>query len=277
MPSDRVPVVAQGALHRAPLTTRKDAFIIMSTFPVRFTVCTYNIWTSTRWPERRQALQRFAQHTLPDILCLQELIADSRAALDEVLFATHQRVDDPFEGWTREGNLYWNTNLFEIVEHGAEQIGIWEEFRRMFWARLRVKDGSNRTILVATAHFTWSGNPIELETTNNVRVPQSRAAVEALNRLQQPDEPQLFMGDLNDAGRPIAILREGGFTDCFNGMGRYSVATYPATPTANGPQQTIDWLMHRGALRPMSAGVIDFYDGDLAPSDHKPVLATYGF
>jgi hypothetical protein len=29
------------------------------TFPVRFTVCTYNIWTHTRWPERRPALQRF--------------------------------------------------------------------------------------------------------------------------------------------------------------------------------------------------------------------------
>ncbi len=39
----------------------------------------------------------------------------------------------------------------------------------------------------------------------------------------------------------------------------------------------MDWLMHRGAIRPLNAEVIDFYADDLAPSDHKPVLATYTF
>jgi endonuclease/exonuclease/phosphatase (EEP) superfamily protein YafD len=245
------------------------------TFPVRFTVCSYNIWTTTRWPERKQALQRFTQQALPDLYCLQELQADSRQALDEVLAATHERVEDPFEGWTREGNLYWNTQMFERVEHGAEQIGIWEEFRRLFWARLRLKDGSGRTVFVSTAHFTWGGNPIELETERNVRVAQARQAVDALNRLQQPGEPQLFMGDLNDAGRPIQVLREGGFSDCFMPLGQMPVHTWPAMPTAKGPQQTIDWIMFRGAVRPMAAYIVDYYDGDLAPSDHKPVLATF--
>lgn len=243
--------------------------------PIRFTVCTYNIWTHTRWPERRPALQSFARHHLPDILCLQEVQAESRAALDEVLSVTHARVEDPFEGWTCEGNIYWNTALFEGVEYGAEDVGILEPYRRMFWVRLRLKDGSGRTILVATAHWTWAGHPVSIESEKNIRIPQARATMAALARLAQPDEPQLFMGDLNDNTLPIAIVEAEGYQNCFAGLGRSPDFTHPAAPTAKGWPVTIDWIFHKGALRPMTAEVVDFFEGDMAPSDHKPVLATY--
>lgn len=242
--------------------------------PARFTVCTYNIWTWTRWPERKDALQAFVRHHMPDILCLQELQSDSRAALDEVLGATHSRVDDPFEGWTCEGNLYWRNEFFELLEHGAEQVGILEPYRRMFWARLRVLDGSDRTILVSTAHLTWHGHPEALASEKYVRMGQARAVVEALNRLQRENEPQLFMGDLNDQTEVIRILHEGGLVNCFAAMGRMNGVTWPANPNIGGPC-SIDWIVQRGPIRPMTAGVIDYFLGDLAPSDHKPVIATY--
>lgn len=249
----------------------------MAALPIRFTVCTYNIWTHTRWPERRAALQAFVRMHMPDILCLQEVQPDSRAALDEVLAATHARVDDPFEGWTQEGNLYWNRDLFEMVEYGVEDINICEPLRRMFWAQLRLNDGSGRTLFVSTAHLTYDGHTEIVSSEKMLRMGQARAAVAALDRLRHPDEPQLFMGDMNDQFHVIRILGEAGFVDCFRAMGRLPRFTHPAAPTAVGMPCTIDWLMQRGSLRAMNAEVPDFYDGDLAPSDHKPVLATYGW
>ena len=247
----------------------------MPQFPTRFTVCTYNIWTSTRWPERRTALQSFMVTQLPDIVCLQELQNDSKQALDEVLLPTHQRVEDTFAGWTHEGNIYWNKSLFELVDYGAEQIGILEQHRRLFWVRLRVNDDSGRIIFVSTAHYTWHGHAEALATEKNVRIPQARATIDALNRFAHPDEPQLFMGDLNDTTEPIRVLYEGGLVDCFKALGRQARHTWPALPTSHGPQQTIDWMLHRGAVRPLTAEVVDYYVGDLAASDHKPIIATY--
>jgi len=246
----------------------------MSPFDLRFTICTYNIWTTTRWPERRQALQSFIQHHRPDILCLQEVQQDSRHALDEILQATHERVDDAFEGWMCEGNIYWNSRYFTLVEYGAEQIGILEQFRRLFWVRLQLNDDSGTTLLVATAHYTWHGHPEAVANEKYVRMPQARATVEVLNRLAKPDEPQFFMGDLNDQAEAVRILLNGGWTDCFSALGRKPNTTWPAHPS-QGPACTLDWLMHRGSVRPMTAEVVDYYDGDMAPSDHKPVLATY--
>ncbi len=75
----------------------------MTDTPLRFTVMTYNIWATTRWPDREQPLRRLLELHQPDILCLQELRPATRAVIDEAL-PGHGRVDDPFEGWIREGN-----------------------------------------------------------------------------------------------------------------------------------------------------------------------------
>ncbi len=245
-------------------------------WPVRYTVCTYNIWTTTRWPERRTALQKFVQHQMPDILCLQELQADSKLALDEVLLPTHQRVEDAFEGWTQEGNLYWHKDLFELVEYGAENIEILEPLRRMFWARLRLNDGTNRTLFVSTAHFTYNGHPEAVASEKYIQIGQARATVEALKRLSCADEPQLFMGDLNDSDLAVRLLKKsGGLVDCFEALGQRPHETYPAYPTASSPSETLDWMLHRGAIYPMTATIIDYFHDELSPSDHKPIIVTY--
>lgn len=243
--------------------------------PLRFVATTYNLWASNRWPEREQPLRAFVRAMRPDILCLQELRAETRALLDEELPA-HRRVDDPFEGWLREGNIYWSTALFEWVEHGAEPIGMLEAARRLFWARLRVK-GGDRTLLVSTAHYTWQGNKREREEGFSPRLEQATRTLEALGRLAPESEPVLFMGDLNDAINPIRRLREGGLRDSFTCSGLYPLPTHPARPTAAGSPQVLDWQFHRGPLRVLNTAVVDFYSGDLAPSDHKPVTVTYGW
>ena len=75
--------------------------------PTRLSIVTYNIWNTMRWDVREPALRQFVELFNPDILCLQELRAETQACLDEAM-PTHTRVHDDFPGWTCEG-----TNLLE--------------------------------------------------------------------------------------------------------------------------------------------------------------------
>lgn len=247
-------------------------------FGIRFTVATYNLWATARWPEREAALRAFAGAIQPDILAVQELRPQTQAVLDEAL-ADHARVDDSFAGWTQEGNVYWRADLFEKIAHGAEDVGIKEPLRRLFWVRLRPKGldrapgGLPETLLFSTAHFTWPGHPDEVGTGVNPRPEQARRAVAALERLAAPGEPVFIVGDFNEETHVARVLRDAGYRDSFRG--RPPVPTHPAIPTARGTPQVIDWQFYRGPVRSMVSEVVEFYHGDLAPSDHKAVLAAY--
>lgn len=102
-------------------------------FPVRMSIVTYNLWGTKRWEERSPALRRFCTTYLPDVMGVQELSVESGALIDEAL-PDHSRVEDDFSGWTTEGNIWWHNGLFELVTHGAEDIGIEApDDRRLFW------------------------------------------------------------------------------------------------------------------------------------------------
>jgi exonuclease III len=193
-------------------------------------------------------LRRFLNLHEPDILCVQELRPETHAVIDAVL-ENHQHVDDAFEGWQRESNVYWNRDLFDLEEFGAEDIGMFEKARRLFWTRLRPKDGGE-TLFISTAHYTWAGNAQEKDGGVSPRYAQAQKTIEALNALVPEGGALIFMGDLNDD-------------------------RHPAIPTAKGTPQVIDWMLHRGPIRPMTTEVVDFYVDDIAPSDHKPVITTY--
>lgn len=243
-------------------------------FPVRFVVATYNIWATVKWPEREPALRAFLQHMQPDILCVQELRPATLQVISEEL-PDHRHVDDPFPGWQKEGNIFWSTKLFTQVEYGAEDIGMVESARRLFWTRLRVV-GSDRTIVVATAHYTWPGHKQEVEQGMNLRVQQARRTVVVLGKLAPAEEPVLFMGDLNESGNAISVLRAGGWRDSFTSRGVNPHATHPAYMEGPFPPQALDWQLCRGPIRPMVSEVVDYYKDNIAPSDHKPLLVTYG-
>jgi endonuclease/exonuclease/phosphatase family metal-dependent hydrolase len=243
--------------------------------PIRFVACTYNLWKDHRWPEREQPLRQFMLLHQPDILCVQELCPPSRDLLDRVL-TTHQRVDDPFEGWTTEGNIYWNQVLFKLVQYGAEELGMLERRRRLFWVQLQPRFADTPTLWITTAHYTWPGNSQERQDQINIRTTQAHNTVKALDQLTARSAPLLFMGDLNDYYSPLKVLREeAGLMDCFTALGRIPQITRPTFPTDAHTPAVIDWMLHRGPLQPMSCEVVDFFVGDVAPSDHKPLLTTY--
>jgi hypothetical protein len=62
-------------------------------------------------------------------------------------------------GWGCEGNIYWNTKLFTLVESGLEDVhqrkGIEaSKHRRLFWAKLKF-NATGQIIVASTAHLTY--------------------------------------------------------------------------------------------------------------------------
>jgi exonuclease III len=249
-------------------------------FPTRLSFLTYNLWNVQRWPQREQVLRSFFRRFRPDIFCLQELRIETRDALDEAMTG-YRRVEDAFPGWMRESSIYWNSSLLEEVQHGAEEIGIeTDAYRRLFWARLKVRD-TGRTLFVSTAHYTYQEHPDEMRTGRSPRADQARRTVQALNGLSRDGEPVFFLADLNDPVLPVRILHEAGYQNCFSRLGLLPPPTWPALPTARvSPwemitNQTIDWIVSNDKSRPIAAGVPQYFQEDISPSDHWPVQALY--
>jgi endonuclease/exonuclease/phosphatase family metal-dependent hydrolase len=250
---------------------------MQKSFRARLSIVTYNIWNTQRWDAREPALRQFVATIDPDILCLQELRQETRDCLDDAM-PQHARVQDEFPGWCCQSNIYWRRELFTEVEHGTQDIGILEKHRRLFWVRLRLA-GSDRTVFVSTAHLTYQGNTDERETGHSPRVEQTRRIIQALRGLIGRDEPGIFTGDLNDPYLPMRMLLEAGYANCFAGLGILPDPTHPCIPTVNtAPRlapQAIDWIVANERARSIAALVPRFYHGDVAPSDHWPVLAVY--
>jgi len=247
--------------------------------PPRLSIVTYNIWMTERWPARAPALERFLKLFTPDLLCLQELHQTTQEFLDKLL-ADYDRVHDPLPGWTSEGNIYWKKGLFERVEHGAEEVGHIEPERRLFWARLTLKQ-TGKTLFVSTAHLTSPRRKEEAETGASPRVGQLKRIGQELTRLVRAGEPAFFMGDMNDARQPQGILGKAGFATCFAALGLQSPPTFQCYPTANiepGAQtitEAIDLIAANRHARAIAASVPQLFHGDIAPSDHWPVHAVY--
>ena len=248
-------------------------------FPTRLSIMTCNIWLTERWPARAPALERLLTLFTPDVLCVQELQPPTQQFLDSLL-KDHERVHDPFAGWTNESNIYWSKALFDRIAHGAEEVGHAEPERRMFWARLEVKH-LRSAILVATAHLTSPKHGEEPETGLSPRVRQLKRIAGGLTRLAREGEPAFFMGDMNDAWHPQRILGQAGFVSCFAALGMQSPPTFQCYPTA-GIQpgahtitEAIDLIVANQHARPIAASVPQVYAADTAPSDHWPVQAIY--
>lgn len=247
--------------------------------PSRLSFVTYNLWLTERWPARAPALERFLALFDPDVLCVQELQRPTQEFIDGALRG-HDRVSDPFSGWTNESNIYWRKSVFERIAHGAEEVGHLETERRLFWVRLQLKS-MPRTILVATAHLTPPRRGEEPETGVSPRVPQLKRIAADLTRLVREGEPAFFMGDMNDAWHPQHALKQAGFLSCFAALGLQSPPTFQCYPTANvGPEmqtitEAIDMVFANRHARAVAAAVPQCYAGDIAPSDHWPVQAIY--
>ena len=257
----------------------------------RISVMTFNMWKVDgypgNWPDRQVPILECLTTFTPDILCVQELHPLLHETVLQAL-PSHTYVKDTFVGWQTEGNIYWNSNLFEMVEYGAIDIGMMEPLRRLFWVLLKLKifeADTAQQILVSTAHYTWEGHEQECTSDVNLRKQQARRTVAALKDLQlkfnDPYLAVLFMGDLNENFHPRRILREAGFNDCFYALRLPAVPTQPQRPSIAGEDaladSTLDWIVQNKYARPILANVLRnlICTGGFSVSYHCPVMCIY--
>jgi endonuclease/exonuclease/phosphatase family metal-dependent hydrolase len=243
--------------------------------PNRISMVTYNLWNTERWPDREGALRKFLIDFRPDILCLQELRNETKQCISGIL-ATHDCVKDEAPGWTCESNIFWNKDYFTEMEHGLEKLKMSEQNRGFFWVRLKFND-SDKSIFVATSHFTYQGHPDERESGLSPRNRQARESIDCLRKLVHDAEPAFFMGDLNDPVMPRFLFPEAGFESCFRKLNVLCPPTFPAIPTTDaiGGNQAIDWVFANENATPISASVPQSYTEGISPSDHWPIHAMY--
>jgi endonuclease/exonuclease/phosphatase family metal-dependent hydrolase len=257
----------------------------MLTGSFTFVAMTYNLWGDTHLEQREPAIRDLFGTRPPDLLATQELRPRSRDVLDEAL-PGHARVHDDFPGWATQSNLWWRRELFDLVEFGAHDVGILAEHARLFWVRLRPRSGGAPPLVFSTAHLTWPGHPQERQDGRNRRTGQAERVVAALNEIAG-DGACLFTVDINDIGQPLWVLGNAGFIDSFSALGRTSPVTHPVSPmpftTTRGtrlsplesPSKAIDWIFSRGPIVTRASEVVEFFSSGSAPSDHKPVVATF--
>ena len=249
-------------------------------FPVRFSIVTYNLWGTERWPDRADALGLFLDLYAPDVFCVQELTRETRDFVDERL-VNHDRVDDDtLAGWLTESNIWWRQDLFGLVEHGAETFGCTEyPDRRLFWVRLRPCDRSS-SVVISTVHLTDFATAHEFETGNSPRVEEARQLVQALTRVVAEDEPALVVGDFNDSCGALAPLGLAGYFSCFGALHQIPPTTLPASYDRFGGGSfatafVLDWVLANVHARAIAAASPHVHAGDISPSDHWPVHAVY--
>lgn len=243
--------------------------------PNRISFVSYNLWNTQRWPERRPALEKFLTLYKPDILCLQELRPETMLVIDETL-ETHERVIDDSSRWSYQSNIYWHSDYFDKVAHGLESLQVLDNRPAFFWVRLKLK-GSEQTLFVSTAHFTWQGDPKEKETGLTSRNKQAKLTVAYLKNLVLTGEPAFFLGDLNDPVIPQLFFPDAGFHSCFQALNQLCPPTFPSLPTTSdvSENQAIDWILANDYSRPIIAAVPHLYANGISPSDHWPVYAIY--
>jgi exonuclease III len=253
----------------------------------RFTIMTFNVW-NTEWLDKREAsmiglLDNFAT----DIIMLQEVRPKILEIFDKAIGGTHKRVTEGKEnGWTTEGNIYFNESMFSLVDFGAEDIGLKEKDRRLFWVRLQSKI-SGKNIWVGDSHFTWEGAEEEVRTGMSPRIGFSNQIAKILSRLHNDStlSAVIFGGDLNDRFHPRHVLRkECGFIDTVSSLGLTMRSTWP-TPSwrfnedpYGGPTNPCDWIfVHPQRLKVLSSCLVDYAKiYDWQSEDEKTMVLNLG-
>lgn len=244
---------------------------------MRFTVMTQNLWNTIRWDERKECVRSFFRLYKPDILCLQEVRPELLSWIDDSL-PSYRRVKDEFIGWTNEGSIYYNGELFTEVEHGEVFLDMPEPDRRLFWVRLKTNDC--RTLFVSTVHLTWQGNADEVATGKTYRHHEAHIVAESLLELVRKGEGAVLCGDFNDPLHPVeTVKRITGMQEVFQILGQMAPVTFPCVPPSDEINlvESIDKMMINENLRVLMATSPQYRLGWSASSDHWSVESLFEY
>lgn len=247
---------------------------------------TYNVWGNHYWPQRSEPLVKNLLRILPDVLVLQEVTPEILMLIDQSLM-NYDRIKEKHISWSTESNIYWNTNIFSLIDHGFSSMNLDSHPNRgLFWVRLASIDNPDIAIFVSTTHLPWVGSPFELETGLNQRISTTQKICNILMDLciSNPNNSFILAGDFNEDYHPLRILQERiEFVDVYELLDMTAPITHPVRPSdpkeERLPNRTLDWITCR--LRPGSRVMGAFVKasrGEFPPaSDHMPVIALFEF
>lgn len=108
----------EAACTQCSLSHTSGPYLRMSSFPVRISVTTFNVWGENHWPARAVSLAQTLLTIRSDVYLLQEVTPAIIKNLDENLKIYKRISDDRREGWMNESNIYWNDELLSLVDYG---------------------------------------------------------------------------------------------------------------------------------------------------------------
>ncbi len=236
-----------------------------------------------RWKERRPLVEARLRALAPDVIGLQEvnrsidqdrdLAASAGPEFDYRVFRASDTIRDRYP-------RHWD-GVVLLVRRAAGEV-LFHEIRRLTHLRvvqalgLRRPDGT--TLTVANTHLHHPDGPPG----HVARLRQARTILAFLEGLP-PTDATVLGGDLN--GTPdepsLGSLFQADFRSATREAGLGDPGTFPSglvAPTIyRGPAFCIDYLLVRGPVRVLSAGLAfdqpAFDDPGLYPSDHLGLVA----
>lgn len=256
--------------------------------PVTLRVMTFNIRTAEgrdgddSWPFRKQLVAETIGRHDPDVVGLQEVLAEQTAFLEgELPQYRWLGVDRGLNGGlglSEAVPIFYRHAALAPIESGTFWLGNppngdqrrGRGSRIVTWARFHHLE-SGREVYVYNTHFTLREGQTQLE---------SAARINAQLAALAPSSPVVVMGDFNapaGSSETWRVATSQGLVDAWDmALERQGP---PITSNGFGPppewgEGRIDWILVRGPIVvPTVATIVHSVDGRY-PSDHYPVLAT---
>ncbi len=252
------------------------------TNPEAIRVVTWNIhcgqesgpfWKRFDWAGRKTPLRIAIDQAAPDILCVQEAVAEQVAFLEQAL-PSHQRVGVGRDDGDKGGEycaIYCRRDRFEMLGSGtfwleeptdrAVATSPFNPRRICTWARLRDLQ-SGRLVRVYNTH---------LYLTEGARQTAARVILAQI-AAGDPTDAVILTGDFNTTpGAPTwNLFTAAGLTDSAKLAGQRTGA--PTYHFYGIPLRCIDGVLVRGPWQVRAHRVLDVKPENVFPSDHFGIL-----
>lgn len=147
--------------------------------------------------------------------------------------------------------------------------------RKSLWPRqctIGMFKNKNRRLICVNTHFDFE---------KSVQIESAGMIVEMLSKLP-PDVPVILMGDFNATPSSACYLfltekNQGEIKPYFKNAFQkpYPATHHGFTGSRNGDH--IDWILYRGVIVPKTSNVLMSPVGEVYPSDHFPICATFAW
>jgi len=259
----------------------EDAIIHALTFNIRYGSARDE---GHAWDSRKDAVVEVIRETKADFVGLQESLSFQNDFLRAELGSTYVLVGEGREGGNRGeyATLLYDSSKYTLVRAGRfwlsdtpEAAGSksWSSLPRIVnWIEVLSNATSSRYLILNT-HFSHESE--------EARDRSARLIRDRLPAMANDEETVvILMGDFNapPGSPPHRTLTDPavGFLDAQVQSGSAERRTFNGfRETLETDGRPIDWILYRGPIEVTSYRVLEERVGDVLPSDHYPVLATF--